>query len=168
MSDLREPPLVTRERVLEVLDYDPGTGVFTWKVDTGGRIKKGAIAGSTSSNGYRQIRVDLRRYQAHRLAWLAMTGAFPPEEIDHINGVRADNRWANLRAATRSQNCANYIPPRRRNPGLPKGVRPAQRSPGWRVAVKGIYLGVFDTIEEAHEAYCKAARALYGEYAKTS
>lgn len=161
-------PAITRERVLELLDYDPETGDFTWKIWPGGRIRKGAIAGSINSNGYRQIRVHPGRHMAHRLAWLVMTGKWPVEEIDHINGVRADNRWANLREATRSQNCANCIPPRRRNPDLPKGVRPAQRSPRWRVAVRGVYLGVFDTIEEAHEAYCREARNIYGEFLKTS
>ena len=91
--------MITQERLKEVLDYGPETGVFVW-LQKRGRRAVGQIADSPTSYGYTRIHVDGRTYMAHRLAFLYMTGEFPPEEIDHINGVRSDNRWENLRAVS--------------------------------------------------------------------
>lgn len=89
--------MLTQERLKELLTYEPATGVFRWRErrgnQGGGCVAPGDEAGSVYKNGYRMIGVGGRRYGAHRLAFLYMTGAFPPAEVDHINGVPADNRW---------------------------------------------------------------------------
>lgn len=92
--------------VRRLLTYDPATGVLAWKVSRK-KCRMGAPAGSLTHEGY--VRVDLtgRTLQGHRIAWMLMTGEMPPARIDHINGDRADNRWANLRAATATQNATN-------------------------------------------------------------
>lgn len=90
-----------------VLNYDPKTGRFTWKERIGQRCVIGAEAGRVDGQGHKQITIFKRAYAAHRLAVLYMTGAFPEEEVDHVNRLRLDNRWANLRPATRVQNMRN-------------------------------------------------------------
>lgn len=100
---------------MKFLDYDPETGVFTWKTwksgwcDNDGRVRPGQVAGDIGNRGYRRICVNYKRTLAHRLAFLLMTGAFPKkgQQIDHINGDRDDNRWCNLRLVTNSQNQMN-------------------------------------------------------------
>jgi hypothetical protein len=100
---------LTAERLRELLHYDPDTGDFTWRTARK-RIPAGAIAG-TVERGFRRITIGGGRhgprYSAHRLAWLYMTGAWPNGYLDHINRDPDDNRFANLRLATNSQNQAN-------------------------------------------------------------
>ena len=87
---------LTAARLREVLDYDPSTGAFTNRIKRIGAIV-GRQTGTVSRYGYTHIRIDGVTYRAHRLAWLYMNGAWPNHQIDHINGVRGDNRIANLR-----------------------------------------------------------------------
>lgn len=149
--------LLTSERLQEKLSYNPLTGIFS-------RIEPGkSKVGTSHPNGYLQIRVDGKRYLAHRLAWLYMFGDWPSSELDHANGDRLDNRIENLRLATRSQNNGN----RRSNArsGF-KGVVLTKH--GYRAGIslneKFIYLGMYQTPEEAHAAYCEAARVAFGEF----
>ena len=92
--------------IRDVLDYDPETGVLTWKVNHR-RVRAGSIAGWLDSSGYRYVGVEGSKFKAHRIAWFLYHGEQPPEMIDHINRDRADNRIANLRSVTRSQNMLN-------------------------------------------------------------
>lgn len=92
---------LTLERVKELLHYDQETGLFYWNAKRG-RCAKLSVAGSWNSYGYRRIKVDGRGYPAHRLAWLHVHGRWPQGEIDHINGIKHDNRIANLCEATSS------------------------------------------------------------------
>lgn len=98
---------LTQARLKELLHYDPETGHFTWRVRRSGAIPAGRRAGTVQPNGYRYIGIDNSMRFEHRVAFLYMTGAFPPDDLDHINRDPTDNRWSNLRPATRSQNCSN-------------------------------------------------------------
>lgn len=153
--------MITAELVRSILDYNPLTGVFTWK--------NGTLAGGISNCGYLRIGIKRSKYLAHRLAWLMMTGKWPLDQLDHINGVRIDNRWANLRAATNAQNTINSDYANRT--GL-RGIYHHKKHGGWAAAIKAnghrVHLGYFKTPEEAHAAYCEAAREFHGEFARTS
>lgn len=163
--------MLTAERVKQLLDYDPATGSFTWRENRGGTARRGGRAGSINVLGYVDIGVSGRRCLGHRLAWLYVHGAWPPHEIDHINGNPADNRIANLRLATRTQNVRNT---RRRhdNSSGVKGVYWIARCGKWRadirVAGKGKHLGYFNRIEDAAAAYERAAAKHFGEFARTA
>src|SRR5215813_12141516 len=96
--------MLTHERLKELLSYDPKTGLFIWN-------SRGAVAGTTDQEGYIQIHLDGKKYRAHRLAYLYMTGEMPTQILDHINRVRSDNRWGNLRPVTdrfNYYNCSDY------------------------------------------------------------
>ena len=100
---------LTQKELKEVLHYDADTGKFTWLKARNNRIKAGDIAGyvDKATGYYRVIKINGKRYLAHRLAFLYMTGKFPPDEIDHLNHLRYDNRFVNLRHATRVENSRN-------------------------------------------------------------
>jgi hypothetical protein len=91
----------------EYLQYDPETGIITWIQAKNNRIKVGQIAGTINHTGYLHIRLDGKLYQAHRLAWFLYYGKWPTNHIDHINGIKTDNRINNLRDVTRSENQLN-------------------------------------------------------------
>ena len=97
---------MTQNELKRYLHYDIDTGFFTWLVNSS-NVKEGAIAGCINPSGYRVIRINRHLYRAHRLAFLYMTGCFPENDTDHINGSRDDNRWCNLRAVSRSENSRN-------------------------------------------------------------
>jgi hypothetical protein len=158
---------LTVERLKEVLHYDPATGVFRWLYDSPTSPRQaGSIAGSSYKGSYWRINIDGRRYAAHRLAYLYMTGTWPPSDLDHINRDRCDSRWANLRLANKSQNGANSV---RHNRFGMRGVYQARGSLYSQIRKNGrtIYLGIFDTPDEAHAAFKKAAAELHGEFAFT-
>jgi hypothetical protein len=154
---------LTAARLREVLHYDPDTGMFTRKVARGPYCA-GEIAGTTSKKGYVSICIDGKIYKAHRLAWLYMTGKWPMPECDHENRKKSDNRWQNLRAATRQQNTQNLDLRANSKSGRP-GVGWHKASGKWLarigVANRRIHLGVFDTIEAAANAYAAAKANLH-------
>ena len=156
------PTALTQERLLELLNYNPGTGVFTWRVDRRGGSHRGDVAGAVYSDGYRRMRVDIHKYSAHRLAWLYMTGVWPAAHIDHKDGIRDNNRFDNLREATHHENQQNRTSALNRTPGL-LGTR--FRKGGWEAAITSAevchYLGRFATTEEANAAYLKAKSELH-------
>jgi len=162
-SDSRKP--LTHERLLELLSYDPITGVFQWRPGIKRRnpYSGRAGAGCIDTSGYIVIRIDYQLYYGHRLAWFYINGEWPEGLIDHRNRDRADNSWANLRLATDKQNTFNRGPDKRNQSGF-KGVCRSM-SGKWRATINNRHLGVFSTPEEAFAAYEKAAIELHGEYA---
>lgn len=98
---------LTQEELKQILSYDKDTGEFTWLVRTAHKIYVGDTAGYLRDNGYIIIVIKNKNYRAHRLAWLYVNGKFPKDFIDHINGIKNDNRICNLREATSQQNHFN-------------------------------------------------------------
>lgn len=161
--------LIIASELRSILHYDPVTGIFRWAMDRSQTFRKGMVAGGVNPFGYRLIKIDGRSYMEHRLAWLWMTGSWPEHQIDHSNMVKSDNRWANLREATKSQNLANTRP-RSNKTGL-RGVT-VDRYGKWISQIqfnkKKICIGLFDTPEEAHAAYVKKQKELFGEFARAA
>ncbi len=159
---------ITQSELKEILHYDPETGVFTRIKRMGKRGKIGDEAGTKDTGGYICIKIFGTSHKAHRLAWLYVHGKFPtlPKNmIDHINGNKDDNRIINLREATHSQNMANT---KSYSSSGYKGVSKSGKK--WRAQItidnKPIYIGTYDTKEEAHEAYKQAALKHHKEFAK--
>lgn len=161
--------LLTADRLKELLLYDQETGVFTWRTGRGVTTKHGDVAGSIASHGYRLITVDGKRYRAHRLAWLYVHGAWPEEEVDHINQKKDDNRIANLRHATHWENSQNR-PMQANNKSGYRGVSKRKGRERWVAKIytrgKCRLLGEFSSPEQANAAYQAAARELHTHRAK--
>lgn len=159
------------DRVSEVLRYDPESGRFFWKKKTADKVVVGREAGNATGRRDVRISIDGVLYQAHRLAWVIMTGDQPPACIDHVNGDSRDNRWGNLREATISQNGANRNEQSNSATGT-KGVHfyPGRAKP-WlaRLRCRGkMRLNrYYATKDEAESAYSKAAKQHFGEFART-
>lgn len=149
----------------ERFTYHPETGVFT-RVKTQRRWLAGSIVTGTSSHGYIRIWVKGKQIAAHRLAWLWMTSEWPSDDIDHIDGNRANNTWANLRQVDRSTNLENIRSAKSHNKST--GLLGAYHSPSKRrfvsriqVRGKNINLGSFATADAAHAAYLSAKSELH-------
>jgi hypothetical protein len=159
--------MMTSEQLKKVIAYDPETGIFIHRARKG-RKRRFLRAGCTSTLGYTIIKIGSTPYRAGRLAWLYMTGKWPENDIDHINRIRNDDRFCNLREATRSQNHANAELSSYNSSGL-RGVSMHQCGK-WQanIRIKGklYYLGLFDTAEDAHEVYEEAAKRAFGEFHK--
>jgi hypothetical protein len=153
---------LTQQRLREVLHYDPLTGVFTWRVNRRARFGRvGEVAGTISkSDKHIYISIDCCRYSAQRLAWFYMTGDWPIFEVDHEDTDPVNNRWRNLRDVPHQTNMQNIRRPRSNNSTGFLGVsRKRHRfSPRIKVDGKNLYLGTFDTAEEAHAVFLAAKR----------
>jgi HNH endonuclease len=156
---------ITQELLKKVLHYSPETGCFTWLVNAGryGRIKPGTEAGShNKANGYHSICIDGKGFPSHRLAFLYLTGAWPTHEVDHINRIRHDNRWCNLREAILQQNLQNKTRYSSNTSGFP-GVTWHKRIGKWQARLGGgrkrEHLGYWDDISQAAAAYNRAKAA---------
>lgn len=155
--------MIDQATLRKLLDYDPATGVFVWRVRQSYRINVFDVAGYIGVQGHRRIGVLGHLYWAHRLAWLYMTGAWP-SEIDHINGDRADNRWSNLRSVTRLINNQNLRRARWDSGTGIMGVgrrRSGKFQAQIRLNGRRLHLGYFSTADAAHAAYLKAKRELH-------
>ena len=160
-------PELTADRLRELLHYDHDSGLFKWRVMNSRRAPAGKRAGSVDKiTGYVRIRIDKRIYQAHRLAFLYMTDDWPWFDTDHINGVRDDNRWANLRDVPHSINSQNQRRAHKSN--LSCGLQGASwdSSTGrWlshiTVNYKLMFLGYFSSAEAAHQRHVEAKRRLH-------
>jgi hypothetical protein len=146
--------------VQQILDYCPFTGQFTWKIRVNTKVPSGSIAGTPHNRGYIHITIKGKKFLAHRLAWMFVHKTFPQSAIDHINGVRTDNRIENLRTVTHSENLQNQKNPRGKNPYL--GVSFSKYMNKWLASITvnkfQKNLGYFDTAELAREAYLSAKR----------
>jgi len=158
--------VVAIDRLRHVLDYDPMTGIFTWINPPHNHTRLiGCVAGGKST-GYVMIKIDGVKYKAHRLAWAYVHGIEASGRVDHKDLDTFNNRLDNLRVATCAQNIANSR--LRKGKALPKGVR--ANGPRFTARIsfeKTQYtLGTFDTPQEASDAYFKAAKHFYGEFAR--
>lgn len=157
--------MLTQERLKEILSYDPKTGIFAHNTNRSNCVKIGSIAGCINFGGYRAIVVNCRSFLAHRLAWFYIYGQWPNKNIDHINGLRDDNRLSNLREASQSENLQNQ-----HNPGLSNksgylGVHFRKDNGRWVAQItvnrKRKHLGCFLSPELASMAYLDAKRKLH-------
>lgn len=159
---------LSQEYIKSILEYVPETGIFRWKVALARRITIGDVAGVRAEKGRIKIGIKNREYKAHRLAWLYMTGKWPVQEIDHINGKQDDNRWQNLRAASSSENLMNRKVPVNNKSGH-KGVFYWQKRKKWiayiKAGTKRKHIGVYTSKKEAVAAREAAAFILHGKFA---
>ncbi len=137
--------MITALELRERLQYDPITGRWIW-LWTPRKGFEGKPAGSIDAKGYWCIKIDGKSYKASRLAYLYMTGEWPPEEMDHINRTTWDDAWTNLRPATRTENNQNRV---KIGESGHAGIYRHHTNPRWVAQHENIYLGSFETIEEA-------------------
>lgn len=151
---------ITAKRLRELLHYDPTTGVFTWAIRVSNCVKVSDIAGSMTGGRYWHIKLDGKKYQAHRLAWFHAYGEWPKGEVDHIDGDRLNNRIANLRDVPSTVNQHNLRRAFSNNKLGLLGV--SQKGNRFlaeiQVSRKKIHVGYFATAAEAHAAYVAAKR----------
>ena len=142
---------LTPSRLRQVLDYNPATGIFVWRLKLKHSKPIGSVAGTLRGN-YLQIGIDRRRYYAHRLAWFYVTGCWPTKQIDHINRSGLDNRIDNLRDVSASTNCRNT----KRTNSYGQGVA-RNRGATWRAQIhindKSVFLGNYLSAAEAETAF---------------
>jgi hypothetical protein len=147
----------------EILEYQPDTGLFYWKT-SGKGIKKNRKAGHLSKDGYVDIRIKNSLYPAHRVAWMMVTGSWPNNFVDHINRIRSDNRFVNLREATKAENAQNTDLPSNNTSGY-KGVVWHKPNRNWCAQIfinkKHIHLGSFKNLQDAINARAEAEKEFF-------
>lgn len=154
--------MLTQKRLKQLFFYNTKTGLFT-RLCTPRRGPRPERVGTKSSQGYLQMWIDGVRYSAHRVIWFYMTGSWPENEIDHVNGERMDNKWSNLRDATRTLNLENQRRANSRSTTGFLGISPNREKFQAQIKANGVRycLGNFHTAEQAHAAYLKAKRKLH-------
>ncbi len=159
-----------------LVEYDSETGIMKWKVKKFWRVNIGDEVGRLRPDGYRHVKIDSKMYLTHRLAWLYVHGIWP-DFVDHINLVRCDNRIENLRNCTQSENGANRAA-QTNSSSATKGIYLADWGGGnfkWKAQIyqtvngkkHALYLGGYETAEEAKSVYDAKAKELYGEFARS-
>ena len=152
-------PLFNHLDALELLSYSKETGLFSWSKQRRG-VKVGIPLGCSNGFGYLRITVMGQSVYAHRLAWFYVHGKWPKDQIDHINGIKSDNRIANLRDVVSIENAQNKHGAQKNSKSLTMGVSWHKRSKKWQVHVcvyrERKYLGLFNDIKEAEAVYLKA------------
>ena len=158
---------LTFARANEVLTYCPATGHLRWHISRA-KCAEGQRAG-TLCKGYLRIQIDYVFYGAHRLAWLLSHGQWPTMGLDHINGIRDDNRLANLREATPQENARNRCLGRPNKSGK-TGVHPLKGRGLWGAEIgldgRNIKLGRFQCLSDAIAARCAAEKHYFGDFAR--
>jgi HNH endonuclease len=155
---------LTQNYLREVLRYEPDTGNFFWLKRAQGRsTKNGGLAGGLNDRGYKRIKLGENFHYAHRLVWLYVHGEWPSMVIDHINGDKADNRLENLRCVSVKENNQNRRKPSRKPVNHAMGVYGVGDRFAASISVdnKNVYIGTFDTANDAHTAYLFAKRLLH-------
>ena len=162
--------MLTQKQVWEKFSYDGEEGVLRHRHTHWGRKREGKVLKALTDKGYVVVYINGKNYFAHRIIWLWVYGEFPEAGIDHVNRNRADNRLDNLREATQKQNLANRSKSRCNTSGY-VGVARKKDTRGWvatcKFEGKNKHLGVFDTAEEASEAYQAFASQLRGAFHPT-
>lgn len=166
----KRKPLPDAEYLRSLFTYEPDTGMVRWKVKRGNK-HPGDIAGSERPSGYIQIGIDDKLYRAHLIAWKIVTGEEPPHFLDHENTIKKDNRWVNLRSATKSQNQANIGLTARNSTGA-KCVFWYKAYQKWAVQCwkdgKAHFGGYHEKFEDAKICAESLLRELHGEYARVA
>lgn len=154
---------LTQKRLKEVVQYDRRLGLFYWRISTG-KASRGSVAGHTDSAGYTKISIDGVKYFAHRLVWLYVYGAWPLQNIDHIDLCRSNNKLSNLRDVGQSMNGLNG-PVRRNNSSGYTGVSYDTRRQNWVAYVnqgrRKKHLGAYKTLTDAALARCAAISQIF-------
>jgi len=155
--------MLTHERLLELIRYDPDTGVLYHRLGRRG-VRAGGVAGTVKKDGYIVITLDRKGFVAHRLAWLYVHGSEPRNQIDHINGVRNDNRIANLRdVSPREQQHNSGLSVANKSGFIGVSYLKARRK--WKAQIryhgKSHHLGEFQNILDAMNAYQQAKAAFH-------
>ena len=159
--------MITQQQLKSLFYYDKLNGIFIC-IKPVGKLKQGNIVGNKNHDGYVRLKINYKSYQLHRLAWLYVYGEFPKNEIDHINGIRYDNRIENLREATSSENARNKNASPRNTSNF-KGVTYHKKSNKWQAQAshnnKAHYLGLFESKEMAYKEYCNFVKNNHGDFA---
>lgn len=164
LTNERAEMKITQDRLKELLDYDPLTGVFVRKKTTSNQLA-GKIAGYIRPDGYSSIVIDRKRYLSHRLAWLYVYGCMPSNFIDHIDHNPSNNRIDNLRDVMQTVNMQNISKPNIDSLTGHLGVTYSKEKSKFQAQIridgKNKFIGRFHTAEEAHIAYVKAKREFH-------
>jgi hypothetical protein len=142
--------MITQKRLKELLKYDPETGIFEWKVSRG-RMSAYTEAGATNVWGYRKIKIFGQLHSAHRLAWVYVYGVMPTGEIDHIDKNKINNRIANLRDVSKSENMMNQKLHSNNTTGH-RGICYSYQRDRFCVYVRRKYYGSYRTLQDAIKA----------------
>jgi HNH endonuclease/AP2 domain len=155
---------LTASRVRELFTYNKSTGILRRRITRNQHSKKGSHSTAVDRDGYLIVGIDYKIYRAHRVIWLYVNGQWPKGDCDHINRIKTDNRIANLRDVTRSQNKQNQLVCKNNKCGI-KGVYWSEKYKRWFASIghlgEQIYIGQFKTIEEASDAYKMFAMFLH-------
>lgn len=162
---------LSADKFRELFRYDPETGSLARLARAGGRACQAGHAGYVDPRGYPRVQINRRSHLVHRLAFLYMTGRWPDGDVDHIDGNTGNNKWSNLRIATKAQNLANAKRSKHNTSGF-KGVYFRSDRQKWcaeiRTERRRIWLGVYETREEAVSVRKTATTKYHGEFARLS
>ncbi len=160
---------LTQEYLRKIFEYDSFSGDVIWKVNPSKKTNIGKKVGTKNDSGYLVVTINYKRYRLHRLIWIYVYGSIQNTmDIDHINGIRLDNRLENLRLATRSQNNANIGRRKSICTSKYKGVCFDKSKNKWKAQIDNLgthyNIGRFDTEEDAYVAYCSVAKKLHKNF----